>query len=87
MTTFYVWTGTLKGVPVQASTPRQAVISAVADALRGGADVVLTGKIRVTRSKRKGADPHDVWFDAPYETSLPEVCAFPHEKVKVRSGH
>jgi len=62
----YVWSGSLRGVPVDASTAFDAVDSAV----REGLPCVLSSAIRVSLAAR-GHHPLDVFFEPPYEGLFP----------------
>lgn len=66
--TFYVWSGTLRGVQVDAHTALEAVELAV----RGNLPCVLNQDIRVSRRPR-GHDGMDQYIQAPYEDIFPEL--------------
>lgn len=64
----YVWSGSLKGVGVDAETPFEAVDRAVRDNL----PCVLSSAIRVSLLP-KGPHPLDTFFEAPYEDLFPDL--------------
>lgn len=66
--TYYVWSGSLKGTKVKALTPRVAIDKAVRQSL----PCVLTQNIRVSL-RPKGHHGLDVYFHAPYEDLFPEL--------------
>ena len=64
----YVWSGSLRGVGVDAETPFQAVEIAVRDNL----PCVLTSAIRVSVAPR-GPHHMDTFFEPPYEELFPDI--------------
>lgn len=68
MSSLYVWSGSLRGVEVNALTPFEAVDQAVRDNL----PCVLNSALRVSMAP-KGPHPHDVFFEAPYEDLFPDL--------------
>lgn len=64
----YVWSGSLRGVGVDADTPYEAVEQAVRDNL----PCVLTSAIRVSLAK-SGPHPLDEFFEPPYEELFPDI--------------
>lgn len=72
MKTYYVWSGSLKGAPIQAATPAAAVVNAVRTAVAQEDGCVLTNTIRVSL-RPEGAHSLDVYFQAPYDQLLPDL--------------
>lgn len=66
--TFYVWSGTLRGVRVDAHTGLEAVERAVRENL----PCVLNQDIRISR-RPKGHDGMDMYVQAPYEDIFPDL--------------
>lgn len=66
--TFYVWSGSLRGVCVDAHSPADAVDAAV----RSNLPCVLHQDIRVSL-RPKGHHGLDVYFKAPYEDMFPDL--------------
>lgn len=66
--TFYVWSGTLRGVRVETHTALEAVEVAV----RSNLPCVLNQDIRVSLRPR-GHDGLDLYIKAPYEDIFPEL--------------
>jgi hypothetical protein len=64
----YVWSGSLRGVAVEASN----AVSAVEKAVKSNLPCVLNNIIRVSLVP-KGANPYDVYFEAPYEEKFPDL--------------
>jgi hypothetical protein len=64
----YVWSGSLRGVPVDTGDPLEAVDTAVRDNL----PCVLSGAIRVS-PRARGGHPLDVFYEAPYEELFPDL--------------
>lgn len=64
----YVWSGSLKGVGVEADTPFEAVDRAVRENL----PCVLNSAIRVSLAP-KGPHELDTFFEAPYEDLFPDL--------------
>jgi hypothetical protein len=68
MTTYYVWSGSLKGFRIDADSPRSAVDAAVRENL----PCLLSDAIRVS-VRPKGLHPMDVYYEAPYEDQFPDL--------------
>lgn len=68
MKTFYVWSGSLRGVAVQAENPSQAVDRAVRENL----PCALDGVVRVSL-RPHGKHHLDTYFHAPYEDKFPDL--------------
>jgi len=66
--TWYVWSGSLRGNRVEASSAHEAVEAAVREHL----PCVLGGAARVS-TKPRGLDDDDVYFEAPYENQFPSL--------------
>jgi hypothetical protein len=66
--TLYVWSGTLRGVRVQAGSAAQAVELAVQQNL----PCTLRSVIRVSTLPR-GTHPDDTYFEAPFEEVFPDL--------------
>jgi hypothetical protein len=64
----YVWSGSLRGVGVENTTPEAAVATAV----RANLPCVLGSVIRVSL-KPKGLHPMDVYYQPPYEDVFPDL--------------
>ena len=64
----YVWSGSLRGVCVEDTTPEAAVAAAV----RANLPCVLGSVIRVSL-KPKGLHSMDVYFQPPYEDVFPDL--------------
>ncbi len=69
--TYYVFSGTLKGMKVEAEFPAQAVERAVLSYTKIQ-DVVIGPAIRVSPVPR-GEHPMDVYFAPPYEDQFPTL--------------
>ena len=69
--TYYVFSGNLKGVKVEADFPAHAVEQAVL-CYTEIQDVVLGPAIRVS-VLRKGSHPLDIYFAPPYEDQFPAL--------------
>lgn len=64
----FVWSGTLRGVKVQARSAEEAVNLAV----RAHLPCTLRSAIRVSTLPR-GTHPDDVYFEAPFEEVFPDL--------------
>lgn len=64
----YVWSGTLRGVEVQARSAAEAVDLAV----RRSLPCTLRSVIRVS-SRPRGTHPDDEYFEAPFEEVFPDL--------------
>lgn len=68
----YVWSGSLRGVEVQAFDPDVAVVLAVQRQVREQGYALLGPAIRVSLEPRE-AHPLDVYYEPPYERTFPEL--------------
>ena len=69
MPSFFIWSGNLRGVPVEDEYPEDAVVTAV----KGNVPCTLGALIRATRSPEGEQLPGDVYWAAPYEDTFPEL--------------
>jgi len=76
---FYVWSGSLKGVKVEAPNPRAAVDKAVRENL----PCVLSEAIRISPLP-KGGHELDVYVYPPFEESFPDLFADKSLEIEVR---
>lgn len=69
---YYVWSGSLRGKPVEARRPSSAVDKAVREVVAQESSCVLGPAIRVSK-KPRGQDPSDVFYVPPYEAVFPDL--------------
>ena len=69
---YYVWSGSLRGKPVDARRPADAVDRAVRKVVEQESVCILGPAIRVSKMP-KGQDPSDVFYVPPYEAVFPAL--------------
>lgn len=65
---YYVWSGSLKGDPIEADCPSDAVEAAVSEK-----DTCLLGPTIRVSTEKSGEHHDDVYYDPPYENYFPRL--------------
>lgn len=72
MASWYVWSGSLRGVRVDAISDACTPAEAVSSAIHNHLPCVLGGAIRVSKHPR-GLHSDDTYFEPPYESRFPHL--------------